>query len=400
VNARRAGGIAGATLAGFAAGAVVTLALQGTAVIPETLPGASPTPPPFGLTAEGPDTFLAWTPGGLPAGFAEGISATRAIRRAVVVASDVAWLTRSFDDGGVVVDDPPPTFSIPLEVAAVDPQEYAPFLPPADRAVTVALANGQGVLGESSAKLRGLGPGATLRFGDVDVEVAAILPGELVGAHELMVSRELGALIGVAHDRYALLVPRGEPDVERVTRAVRRALPPGTLLRVRAPGDTPYFRHGDAVLPPVALKQLFGEFAARQRAGAPPGFLTFDPEWVRRSIATERVPLLGEVTCHVALFPQIRGAIAELIDRGLRDTITSYSGCWAPRHILGNPRLGLSHHAWGIAFDVNVPQNPFGGEPDQDLRMVRVFERWGFIWGGDFILPDGMHFEYRRPPED
>jgi hypothetical protein len=30
--------------------------------------------------------------------------------------------------------------------------------------------------------------------------------------------------------------------------------------------------------------------------------------------------------------------------------------------------------------------------------MVAVFERWGFIWGGTFILPDGMHFEYRRPP--
>lgn len=396
---RRIGAIAGAALAGFAAGAVITLALQGTAIIPETRPGATPTPSPFGLTEERPDTFLAWTPGGLPAGFAREIGEVRSVRRAVVVASDNTWLTRSFDDDGVVVDDPPSTFSIPLEVAAVDPQEYAPFLPPADRAVTVALAEGQGALGESSAKLRGLGPGATLRFGDVDVEVAAILPDELVGAHELLVSRELGRRIGVVHDRYVLLVPRGEPDVDRVTRAVRRALPPGTLLRVRAPGDTPYFRQGDAVLPPVALKELFGEYAAKQRAGASPGFLTFDPEWVRRNIATERVPLLGRVTCHVALFPQLRGAIAELIDRGLKDTITSYSGCWAPRHILANPRLGLSHHAWGVAFDVNVPQNPFGGKPDQNPRMVRVFERWGFIWGGDFVLPDGMHFEYRRPPE-
>ena len=70
----------------------------------------------------------------------------------------------------------------------------------------------------------------------------------------------------------------------------------------------------------------------------------------------------------------------------------------APRHINRFPTAGLSHHSWGIALDINVPQNPFGAEPDQDPDMVEVFERWGFIWGGDFILPDGMHFEYRRPP--
>ena len=178
------------------------------------------------------------------------------IRRAVAVASDNAWLTGSVDASGEVVDDPPRTFAIPLEVAAVGPRAYAPFLPPADRGLTVALAEGQGVLGESSAKLRGLGPGAVLRFGDVHVEVAAILPDELVGAHELLVSRDVGRTIGVTHDRYALVVPEGEPNVRQLAKSFRQVLPPGTLVRVRAPGDTPYFRQGDAVLPPVAIKEL------------------------------------------------------------------------------------------------------------------------------------------------
>jgi hypothetical protein len=397
VSARRAGGVAAATIAGFLAGAMLTLALQGAAIIPEEL--SPPEMPDPILRREAPDTFLAWTSGGLPAGFADAVSRIPSIRRAVVVASDNTWLTRSFSPDGEVVDDPPPTFSIPLEVASVTPREYAPFLPPADRAVTVALAQGQGVLGESSAKLRGLGPGAVLAFGRVRVEIAAILSDELVGAHELLVSREVGRRIGVTHDRYALLVPDGEPNVRQVTVAVRRVLPAGTLVRVRAPGDTPYFRHGDAVLPPVKIKELFGEFAAKPRAGASAGFLTADPEWVRTYIDTQQVPLLGTVTCNVAMFPQIRGAIRELIRLGLEDTITSYSGCWAPRHILGDPDSGLSHHAWGIAIDVNVPQNPFGAQPNQDERMVDVFEEWGFIWGGDFIQPDGMHFEYRRPPD-
>ncbi len=398
MNARRAGGVAAALVVGLVVGAVLTLSIQGTAIIPEERNGPS-MPDPI-LTPELPDTFLAWSPGGMPARFADAVAEMPQIRRAVVVASDNTWLTKSYSADGDVVDDPPPTFSIPLEVAAVDPRAYAPFLPPADRSVTVALAQGKGVLGESSARLRSLGLGAVLRFGGERVEIAAILADELVGAHELLVSRDVGLRIGVTRNRYALLVPNGEPTARQVTITVRSALPTGTLVRVRAPGDTPYFRHGDAVLPPVKIKELFGEFAAKPREGWPAGYLTADPEWVRTYIDTQRVPLLGKVTCHIALFPQIRGAIRELIRRDLEDTITSYSGCWAPRHILGDPNSGLSHHAWGIAIDVNVPQNPFGAPPNQDPRLVEVFEEWGFIWGGRFIVPDGMHFEYHRPPKD
>jgi hypothetical protein len=398
VSGRRVGAFVAAALAGFAAGAAVTLSLQGTAAIPPEPNLESPVAPsPFVTTRQDPDTYLAWTSGGLPPGFADAVSRVPEIRRVVVVASDNTWLTGSADEDGEVVDDPPPGFAVPFEVAAVAPRAYAQFLPPAERGVVEALADGQGVLGESSAKLRGLGPGAVLRFGTTRVRVAAILPDELVGAHELLVSRELGRRIGVSHDRYALLVTEGEPAVRPLTTAIRQVLPPGTLLRVRAPGDTPYFRHGDAVLPPVAIKELFGEFAARPRTGQP-GFLTLDPAWVRTHIATHRVPLLGSVTCHVALFSQIRGAIAEIADLGLEETISSFSGCYAPRHINRILTAGLSHHSWGIALDVNVPQNPFGAEPDQDPRMVEVFERWGFVWGGTFIQPDGMHFEYRRPP--
>jgi hypothetical protein len=110
------------------------------------------------------------------------------------------------------------------------------------------------------------------------------------------------------------------------------------------------------------------------------------------------VPLLGSVTCNVALFPQLEGAMHELIDKGLLDSITSFWGCYSARQVNRVPTAGLSHHSWGIAVDINVPSNPFGAEPDQDPRLVRVMEHWGFIWGGDFVVPDGMHFEYRRPP--
>jgi len=391
---RRGASLAAAAIAGFLAGAVLTLSVQsgGRASVPRGAPA-----PPAITIPEPPDTFLAWTPGGLPEGFRRDLAKLRGIHRSVVVASDNAWMTRSISAQGEVVDDPTDGYMIPLEVAAVNPREYAPFLPPADRGIVVSLARGQGVLGESSARLRGLGPGAVLEFHRVRVRIAAVLPDELVGAHELMVSRAVGREIGVTHDRYALIQPAGHPTDRRLARRIRSILPDGVPVRVRAPGETPYFRQGDAVLPPVRIKMLFGEFAAKPDPERP-GNLLIDPAWERAHIATEHVPLLGDVTCNVALFPQIRGAVRELIARGLAGTIHSFSGCYARRFTNRDPSQSISHHTWGIALDINAPENPYGAPPHQNPRMVAVFERWGFIWGGTFLRPDGMHFEYRRPP--
>jgi hypothetical protein len=386
-----------AVFTAFALGTVLTLALQGAALEPVT--GGSPSHPVRTLATvpEPPDTFLVWTSGGLPDGFGAGLARLPNIGRSVVVESDNTWMTQSYDARGDLVDHPPNGYAIPLEVGAVEPRAYAPFLPPADRGDVVALARGEGILGASSARLRGLGPGAVLVFGNVRIRIAAVLPDELVGAQELFVSRATGRTIGVTHDRYALLQPDGQPTDGRLERELRRIVPADIPMRVRAPGETPYFRQGDAVLPPVIIKQLFGEFAARPYPGRP-GYLQIDPAWVRTHIATERVPILGRATCNVALFPQLRGAMRTLVARGLADTIQSFSGCYAARYTNRDPTSSISHHAWGIAFDVNVPQNPFGATPHQDPRLVRVMERWGFIWGGTFIRPDGMHFEYHRPP--
>jgi hypothetical protein len=396
VSRRRVAGVAAGLAMGLALGATLTLAVQGWANLPE--PGPRPEAPAPRTEPQPSEAFLVWTSGGMPAGFRQDVRHLEGIARSVVVASDNTWLDRSWSEQGAVIDDPRKGFAIPLEVAAVEPRDFARFLPPADASMALALAEGQGILGESSARLRGLGPGAEMRFGDVRIEVAAILSDELVGAHELLVSREVGRSIGVTRDRYALVVPDAARTVSKVERLLDPILPASPPSKVRAPGDTPYFRQGDAVLPPVRIKLLFGEFAARPEAGDP-GFLDLDPAWVKRNIDTRPVPLLGPVTCHVALFPQIRGVIREIVQRGLQDTIHSFSGCFSPRHILADPTAGLSHHAWGIALDLNVQQgNLFGETPHQDPRLVEVFERWGFVWGGTFIVPDGMHFEYHREP--
>jgi hypothetical protein len=104
------------------------------------------------------------------------------------------------------------------------------------------------------------------------------------------------------------------------------------------------------------------------------------------------------VTCARALFPQMRGALGDLERTGLGHLIDpgDYGGCYAPRFLSRDPAAGISHHAWGAAIDVNVSRNPFGRVASMDPRVVAAFERWGFTWGGRWLVPDGMHFDFVR----
>ncbi len=394
----------GAASAGVILGSVMTLAVQ-------TSRGPTRNTPDNDLSgvvtsARGePSTFLAWVPRGLPDGFASDVRALAGIDRIAVVAENDVWLRRSWSAAGELVDDPPKPFRVPLDAAAVDPRSFAPFLPLGDRATLAAVARGQGILGATSAALRGLGPGATLDFGNgARVRVAAVLPDEVVGAAELVVSRKTGRSLGIDTSRYLLLRPTGRHGVRTATTLAHRLQPllPATLgsnrsVQVRAPGDTPYFRAGDSVLPPVLVKTVFGEFAARP-APSNPGALEVDPSWIDRHVVTTRVPVLGTVTCHRGVLGQLRGAMRELAAAGREMTVRSYHGCYVPRFIGWDDTNMLSYHSWGIAFDLNLRDNLRGAEPPQDPSLVAVLERWGFQWGGRWIVPDGNHFEYRRTP--
>jgi hypothetical protein len=396
----------GAGAAGVVAGAVITLSIQGSAA--PVRPAADDLPPvPVPVMQRAvPATFLAWVPHGLPDGFDERVARLPEIGRISVVAEDNVWLRRSWNATGELVDQTTRPYRIPIDAAAIDVRTFAPFLPPADRSALAALEAGEGILGSTSASVRGLGPGAVLDFGPgARVRIAAVLPDDLVGAAELMVSRATGRRIGVTRDRHLLLQPAGEGRTtsHRLTSLLQPLLPPrlGVLaeVQVRASGETPYFRAGDAVLPPVLMKALFGEFAARPAKGER-GSLDLDPAWIGEHIQATHVPLLGYVRCHRAILPQLRGAMQELRDAGLRSLIRSYHGCFVPKFVTRDPTALISHHTWGVAFDVNLVGNYYGQEPDQDDRLQETLARWGFLWGGDFVVPDGNHFEYRRAPVD
>ena len=148
--------------------------------------------------------------------------------------------------------------AIPLDLAGATPRDLSAFFPQQDRHLLADLEAGRAILGTTSARLRRLGPGGTLQFGTHSVTVAGVVPDRVIGAHEVFVSRRTAATLGITAEQYVLVqAPSGLPE-----RRIRRLVAPGTLMRVRPPGEAHFLRQADAVLPPVMLKAAFGEFAA------------------------------------------------------------------------------------------------------------------------------------------
>ena len=107
------------------------------------------------------------------------------------------------------------------------------------------------------------------------------------------------------------------------------------------------------------------------------GQIAPDPAWVATHIATETVPILGTVTCNKLIFPQLKAALEEVLDRGLADKIHpgEYAGCYYPRFIAGSTTL--SNHAFGLALDLNVPGNQRGTVGRDGPRRRRRSSRTG-----------------------
>lgn len=73
-----------------------------------------------------------------------------------------------------------------------------------------------------------------------------------------------------------------------------------------------------------------------------------------------------------------------------------YGGTFNFRPVRGNNNK-LSTHSWGTAIDLNPHLGPLGETPRKYPHIfVDAFKKRGFLWGGDFERPDGMHFQAIR----
>ena len=342
--------------------------------------------------------LLAWTTGGLDPGFAASAARLPGVTAVAEVRNGMGWLSSWAAEGAAPVGAPA-GFKVPVEVAAVDPAQYAQFIPAGEKSTFEQLARGGALLGRTGAELRGITSTGTLQLGDITLPVIGVVDDELVASHEAIVSHQTAAVLGIDEPKYILIALGREASEQGVEQGLRRGLPAGKRLGTRTPdGDARIFRPGGTGLPQAEVKKVFGEFSARQGRGAA---IVIDPDWIEANTANVTFPLLGETRCHRALIPVVRGALNEVVQKGLSSLVQrrDFGGCFAPRMLNSDPHSGISRHAWGAAIDFNVSGNGLGQKPTMDPRLIEIMERWGLNWGGRWMVPDGMHFEYLREPD-
>lgn len=255
------------------------------------------------------------------------------------------------------------------------------------------MRSGTALLGRSSARVRRLGVGGRLHLaGGSSLKIVGVVDDGIIGAAEVVVTVARGRKMGVTWPRYvvARLSGRRRVAADDIRRAAGSA-----PVRIARPSQAPLIRDAAGVLPQSRVKLRFGEFAYRRGSGS---WIGQSNGWVSRQITTAEVPILGRVRCHRRIIPALRGALSEIRSRGLSQHIHrgDYGGCHAARFTPST--LKLSRHSWGIALDLNVSSNPFGSRGRMDRQVVAVFSKWGFGWGGHWLRPDPMHFEYLHPP--
>jgi hypothetical protein len=326
---------------------------------------------------------VAWGRGGLPEGYADAVASDPEVTATTVVRAAVLKLVRTEAADGTVVDELPDGWAYPVEVLAVNPEPYVRLL---DVPALADLDVDEAVLSATSAEVRGLGPGSRLVFDDgTELAVAAVVDDELVGAGEVVVRAD--GPLPVETERYVLAL--FDEETTAGTEHLRELAGDGRAVEVASTDDVPVLRHSATVTPPARAKEHFGEFAVLEQPGRAvrTGF-----SWLQEHIVFGEVPILGRIECHRAMFPPLRAAFQELLDRGLGHLVdpSDYGGCWVPRTSSG---AVLSSHAWGTAIDLNVSTNHLGMDPSQPAELIDVMASHGFVWGGDWLLPDGMHFE-------
>lgn len=269
-----------------------------------------------------------------------------------------------------------------------------------------AAGSGKVLMGERSAAVRGARVGDVLTLRDIkfrkrDFVIAAIVPNVFVDFGDLLISSESAAALGeISIARVSIT---NIPSSKAVLNALAaKGFVINSSLRLRTSWDR---QNPDGTLGTSTVKTMLGEFAFRPAGGSN---IQVDSAWSMKNILWRHsfTDVGLRSSCHKVVAVAIQKALTEVKAAGLASKINvqnsnRYGGCFTGRYnrfagTFGSP----SRHSYGMALDINTTTNAQGAVPQMDCRIVRIFRKWGFAWGGNFWPADGMHFEYVGEPRD
>jgi hypothetical protein len=220
---------------------------------------------------------------------------------------------------------------------------------------------------------------------------AEILPPTVAKRINAVVNYKWADKLGMRKDN-AMLISMGETSPQSIRKQLQRYAGSKASVQILGP-DLDLGASQTAFLTGGSVSAAVGSFSYTAN---PDGTVTPDPAWVAAKITTEEMPIIGRVTGNRVMLPQLRAALNEVVMNKLSSSIYHYDGCYVPRFIARDPSKGLSFHTFGTAIDLNAADNYRGIAGKMDRRVVAIFKRWGFAWGGDWNYTDPMHFELAR----
>lgn len=117
--------------------------------------------------------------------------------------------------------------------------------------------------------------------------------------------------------------------------------------------------------------------------------------WIPPADLRDALPALpGRIYCNNDIQRPLESALRNIVTCGLSEQFDSWDGCYYVRRIRG--ANNWSTHSWGLSVDVNAARNALGRKPSLSAAFVECFTSVGFVWGGTWKRPDGMHFEFDR----
>lgn len=121
------------------------------------------------------------------------------------------------------------------------------------------------------------------------------------------------------------------------------------------------------------------------------------PEDILKAFSHVKFTLLGTIGFPKKIFinkmfrPRLERALRNLIARGFAKELTRWDGVFVIRLKVTGKSMSL--HSWAIACDVNAWENGYGVKPKLSKGFVKCFTDEGLDWGGNWKIPDGMHFQ-------